>query len=747
MAESSPYMETILPYPDLNPNPAPLQPYPMRPRRGGGKSCTHFLFKALFVAIVIIVLPLFPSQAPEFINESIITKFWELLHLLFIGIAVSYGLFSRRNVEMGIEIETQSSKIENLQYDMSRMFHVSSVFEDGYGENPYGSDEKRVIQSRNGQYHDRVGESRTLFSSGDTAADEQCNPNLSVSESGVENCCDYGEYNVVQAWNSQYFQGESMVVVAQPNYGLGEWGETRSSVDYKPLGLPVRSLKSKVRKREVPELVNDYESGSGSRGSSSESSSVKGRNDNFGELGPQNLEHKFNEAVASPSPIPWRSRSGRMVMREKLSSISRPSHFRPPPVDETQFEFLRKHRTPSLRSTASFSSQASSISSSPGNRSPSHSVSSEGISSKMEDEDSKNKSFQRSFASSYSLSPPKPRKPDVRKAKSYRGISGSDSPSPPKPMNEEASEVINSKMEDEGSKTKGFQGSPSSGLPSPPKPMKQDVRKAKSYQGFAASDSPSPPKPMKQDVRKGKSYQGFSASDSPSPPKPMNDKASFSGFHTRGCNLGSLYESDMRGPKNHLKELTESRRDVLLSSKESEPSSLKLKMKAGSPSKASLKGKSVRTIRSHGLTIKANDNGDKAEEVYADVETAYMRKETERNESVDSLVGGSSKPNLDNPCAMTKHTLPDCQKSEEEEISENVSAGYKEKAENDAEKFQLNSSEDADAESVNDATPDSDEVDKKAGEFIAKFREQIRLQKVASIERSRGLRLGGNYFR
>ncbi|PON70211.1 hypothetical protein TorRG33x02_257610 [Trema orientale] len=723
MAESSPYMETHLPYPDLNPNPAPLQPYPMRPRRGGGKSCTHFLFKALFVAIVIIVLPLFPSQAPEFINESIITKFWELLHLLFIGIAVSYGLFSRRNVEMGIEIETQSSKIENLQYDMSRMFHVSSVFEDGYGENPYGSDEKRVIQSRNGQYHDRVGESRTLFSSGDTAADEQCNPNLSVSESGVENCCDYGENNVVQAWNSQYFQGESMVVVAQHNYGLGEWGETRSSVDYKPLGLPVRSLKSRVRKREVPELVNDYESVSGSQGSSSESSSVKGRNENFGELGPQNLEDKFNEAVASPSPIPWRSRSGRMVMREKLSSISRPSHFRPPSVDETQFELPREHRTRSLRSTASFSSQASSMSSSPGNRSPSHSVSSEGISSKMEDEDNKNKSFQGSFGSSGSLSPPKPRKPDVRKAKSYRGISVSGSPSPPKPMNQEASEVINSKMEDEGSKTKGFQGSPSSsGLPSPPKPMKQDVRKAKSY-------------------------QGFSASDSPSPPKPMNDKPSFSGFHTRGCSLGSLYESDLRGPKNHLKELSESGRDDLLSSKEPEPSSLKSKMKAGNPSKASLKGKSVRTIRSRGLTTKATNDGDKAEQIYGDVETAYMRKETERNEGVDSLVVGSGKPNLDNPCAMTKHTVPDYQKWEREEFSENVSAGSEEQAENDAEKFRLSYSEDADSESVNDATPDSDEVDKKAGEFIAKFREQIRLQKVASIERSRGLRLGGNCFR
>ena len=48
---------------------------------------------------------------------------------------------------------------------------------------------------------------------------------------------------------------------------------------------------------------------------------------------------------------------------------------------------------------------------------------------------------------------------------------------------------------------------------------------------------------------------------------------------------------------------------------------------------------------------------------------------------------------------------------------------------------------------VDDAGPYSDEVDKKAGEFIAKFREQIRLQKMASIGRSRGVGMSGNHFR
>ena len=792
MAESSPYGESHFPYPDLNP--ALLQPNPMRPRPRG-KSCTHFLFKALLVAVVIIVLPLFPSQAPEFINESIITKFWELLHLLFIGIAVSYGLFCRRNVEMGIETQ---SKIENLQYDMSRMFHVSSFYEDGY-ENLHGSDEKRVIQSCNDQFH-LLGESEPLFSTGNTVIGEQCNPNLHVGENDFENSCDYGDENTIQAWNSQYFQGESMLVLAQPNYGLGEWGEARSTVDYKPLGLPIRSLNSRVRKRENPELVNGYDSPSGSQGSSSENS-VKGQNENFDELGPQNVEDKFNEAVASPSPIPWNSRSGRTERRENLSSVSRPSHFRPLlveetqfeslrtpslrstasfsshanpmcsslgnaspshsvnsegmsskmkdegiktessktqntvfaadhshvsrpshfrpfSVDETQFESLRKLRTPSLRSCASFSSHASSMSSSPGNGSPSHSVSSEVISSKMEDEGSKTPSFQGSYASSGLPSPTKPTKRDVRKAKSS---SGSGLPSPPKSINDKASEVMNSEVEEEGSKTNGFQGSPvSSGLPSPPKPTKPDVTKTKSY-------------------------QGSSASGSPSPPKQMNDKASFSGFHTRGYSCSSLYENDSKGPKNYLTELSESRREDLLSSKESKPSSVTSEMKALSPAKPSLRGKSVRTIRSRRLTSKAYDNGAKTEEMYGDVETAYVRKETVRKEGIDSLVIGSSKPDLDIHCAIAKHTVPEYQKTVMEEFSENVSAGPEEGAENEAEKFRLSSGEDADSKSVNDATADSNEVDKKAGEFIAKFREQIRLQKVASMERSRGLRLGGNF--
>uniref|UniRef100_A0A0A8ZJI5 Uncharacterized protein n=1 Tax=Arundo donax TaxID=35708 RepID=A0A0A8ZJI5_ARUDO len=56
-----------------------------------------------FRATVLALLPLLPSQAPEGLvagagaGQAFLAKAWELLHLLLVGIAVSYGLFSRRN--------------------------------------------------------------------------------------------------------------------------------------------------------------------------------------------------------------------------------------------------------------------------------------------------------------------------------------------------------------------------------------------------------------------------------------------------------------------------------------------------------------------------------------------------------------------------------------------------------------------------------------------------------------------------
>ncbi|PWZ54016.1 hypothetical protein Zm00014a_026825 [Zea mays] len=60
-----------------------------------------FPFKAAVLALCVALLPLLPTQAPDVgaggPGQEFLAKVWELLHLLFVGIAVSYGLFSRKN--------------------------------------------------------------------------------------------------------------------------------------------------------------------------------------------------------------------------------------------------------------------------------------------------------------------------------------------------------------------------------------------------------------------------------------------------------------------------------------------------------------------------------------------------------------------------------------------------------------------------------------------------------------------------
>ncbi|KAF7810069.1 zinc finger CCCH domain-containing protein 18-like [Senna tora] len=97
----------------------------------------NFLPKSITIAIFLLILPLFPSQPPQFIHQTILTRNWELLHLLFAGIAISYGLFSRRNDD-GTHKE---NKFDTAQSYLSRFLHVSSsVFEDDDDDDDDDSD-------------------------------------------------------------------------------------------------------------------------------------------------------------------------------------------------------------------------------------------------------------------------------------------------------------------------------------------------------------------------------------------------------------------------------------------------------------------------------------------------------------------------------------------------------------------------------------------------------------------------------
>ncbi|XVE74089.1 hypothetical protein DITRI_Ditri11bG0171300 [Diplodiscus trichospermus] len=562
-------------------------------RNNSGNNYTRFVGKLLFFMFFLIAIPLFPSQAPDFINRTMFNNFWELLHLMFVGIAVSYGLFSRRNVNNG--------NIDDSQSYVSGMFHVSSIFEDGFDHSMYYSG-----QGKAGFFH--------------------------VKNSYFENPY---EENVLQAWSSKYFQGEPMVVLAQPYCGLEKYGESGSFIDYKPLGLPVRSLKSRVGSPVSPKFGNGSSEPSGPSVKDSSDGSNNSRSGRVGDLGSENLEGKFNESDLLGSQIPWRSRSVRMGESVRGGG-TRPSHFRPLSVDETQFESLKSR---SLRSTVSFSSQVSSQSHSPSSLSPSHSNSSESPKSKM-------------------------------------------------------SELA-------------------------------------THQSF-------PP-------------------TSPSIPKQMSSKASVDASHSRQYSDGSLLGTRSRTCfEDELKEFCGTKKDDSSCSKEWISGSFKFDAKPAAPSKAFSRGKSVRTFRNFRASINtlgARDAGEKQDDHRKEKLTIRsdemdMGKSEPKIEEHNNLLVGWNRQNIGGDSCMPKPTSPEKQNREQQEYcSEDSAAESREDSHRENKDFQVSSDEETMSGAFSVAGSDRYEVDRKAGEFIAKFREQIRLQRTTSIDTPRGLNMTGNFFK
>ncbi|KAK2650777.1 hypothetical protein Ddye_018266 [Dipteronia dyeriana] len=144
----------------------------------------------------------------------------------------------------------------------------------------------------------------------------------------------FGENNVSQTWNSQYFQGESEVVVAQPDCSLNRYGESGSMMDHKSWNLLFRSLRSGDRN-----FSDGSESNSPSMGSSN--NPCVGIDNEFGDMDPTNLENRFDE-TDSFLPIPWRLRSNTVEFGENVgANVASCSHLRPLSIDETQFESMK----------------------------------------------------------------------------------------------------------------------------------------------------------------------------------------------------------------------------------------------------------------------------------------------------------------------------------------------------------------------------------------------------------------------
>lgn len=192
------------------------------------------------------------------------------------GIAVSYGLLSRKQDEIEKE---NGAKFDNVNTYLSRFLQVSSVFDEEI-ESTNGSDESKV-----------------------------------------------------QTWSNRYYREEPVLVVAQNNSVLEEQRGVNSVFTEKPLLLPVRSLKSRVSESENIDKINKryVKNGSFTRSNSNLSSnsgsnrfssdSKKFENDDFEDFGDIKSELKSEENIVLRSPIPWRSRSGRMENRENTESI------------------------------------------------------------------------------------------------------------------------------------------------------------------------------------------------------------------------------------------------------------------------------------------------------------------------------------------------------------------------------------------------------------------------------------------
>ncbi|OIW10350.1 hypothetical protein TanjilG_28101 [Lupinus angustifolius] len=354
----------------------------------------HFLFKAAVIAIFLVILPIFPSHAPEFINQTLLTRCWELLHLLLVGIAISYGLFSSRNNETDKEKENNMSKFDNAQILVSRFLHVSSFFE----------------------------------------ADEN-----SSSESDNES-------NKVQTWNNQHHRNEPVVVVA-PHEDQGgsasahASSSVRSRIGEKPLLLPVRSLKSRLSNdddvKDVSESqwpqpqrrlqVNDAKvdnsessiisSFSLNRSNSKSGSKrfYKGRNDELEGTSDAKAENKMKDNAVLSSPIPWRSRSGRLEPKQEVDTPNQ--HASKPSMEESEFN---KMEPGLVRSQTSLSSRTSPLPSPKFTPSPSFSPESVKEPLAKNAEDSMRKIFYKSCPP-----PPPPPPPMFQKSISMKPRRGS----------------------------------------------------------------------------------------------------------------------------------------------------------------------------------------------------------------------------------------------------------------------------------------------------------------------------------
>ncbi|MFS8022730.1 hypothetical protein Hanom_Chr16g01442941 [Helianthus anomalus] len=215
-----------------------------KPPKSKSLFTNYYFSKSIMIILVLLVFVYFPSQVPEMFKETtLIPKLWDLIYLLVIGIAVSYGLFSRKIDS----VHPSDDNIGENQTYLSGISHISSIFEDGnHGIGSlYGFDEKSWVESKGlGSRFSEIG--------GGKKALKQC------------------------------FLGESLVVINDEKYVLEQLGSRQKTVRQ---NLGSKSLDSAVGKSVVEDSDSD------SRNWFKESKSGK-----FRGMVPVKLEEKFKES-------------------------------------------------------------------------------------------------------------------------------------------------------------------------------------------------------------------------------------------------------------------------------------------------------------------------------------------------------------------------------------------------------------------------------------------------------------------
>ncbi|KAI4311643.1 hypothetical protein MLD38_036522 [Melastoma candidum] len=333
-----------------DPSPEAHPGHAHNPSRTIAKSLLSFLYKAATATLFLVLVPLLTSRPPDFVVLP--GRSWEILHIALVGIAVSYGVFGRRKGAAGRAEEEKDGgrpnpnsvpgKFENAQSYVNRFLQLSSLFDDegdGSGVSPTGSDVGRTQSTAwNIQYIRNepvliVDEDRSAGSSARISDKPLLLPIRSLRSRVSDEPRGDSAQRGNPAVSSSRFDSKI------PGHHVSD--DARDDLDIYSASGPSLS----VNGSNAGSILKRDQNGSNARGHLGESGvlpaplssagantgliskrapqggSNRTRNGRAHDSGYTELETNVKDSVVLPSPIPWRSRSGRMDAREGLDLV------------------------------------------------------------------------------------------------------------------------------------------------------------------------------------------------------------------------------------------------------------------------------------------------------------------------------------------------------------------------------------------------------------------------------------------